>query len=137
MNREFQFRVWDLSKKEFTSDFNGLFIPCFSVKEIPPKTIHLSDRCNVVIQQYTGVKDFYDKPIFEGDIVEIMYSNGHERDSTGDIYGEFKVVFNNGSYQLVDILGYEDDEELWLYAGRKKDVKFQEFKVIGNIFEYE
>lgn len=58
----------------------------------------------IVLMQSTGLKDDFDKEIFEGDVVLWTYWDEFE-DS-----GRAKVIFDNGMFRLLDI---RTEKEVW------------------------
>ena len=91
-----------------------------------------------VLMRYTEFQDKNGKEIFEGDLMEISFSMGHERDSFFDYNGVYKVGYSNGQWTLqrepkekdnYDVL--ELDIEVWKSKGKNMET----FEVVGNIFE--
>lgn len=69
---------------------------------------------NVIIERYTGLKDWENIPIYEGD--EVMYSN--------NLTGE--VVFIRGCFWIKHFTGFGDYEYTQIYRPLS-------LKIIGNI----
>lgn len=128
MNRYLKFRVWDTVGKKF--------MEIYSVDLLDADYLNNPEY---VIQQFTGLHDNNGKEIFEGDILEINYSNGHERDSSYDIQGKFEVVFQYGEWRAVGINLWGNDEEtgysVWGHTSDYSKRRGVECEVIGNIFE--
>lgn len=89
------------------------------------------------VMQWTGFKDNEGKDIWEGDIVHLSYSRGHERDSSGDYYGEYQVVFKHGEWSAVPLNDYNDDTEyaLWLETSDYAIKRGVKCLVVGNVFQ--
>lgn len=59
---------------------------------------------NIILMQSTGLKDDFDKEIFEGDVILWTYWDEFE-DS-----GRAKVIFDKGMFKLLDI---RTEKEVW------------------------
>jgi uncharacterized phage protein (TIGR01671 family) len=122
--RELKFRVWDVKLNEYVPkreldrnfglDFNGELRCLIASREKGP----------FILQQYTGLTDKNNKPIYEGDIVKFSRSFEKERQIK-----ELKsfVRFDEGQFGF-DLIGFNDrfftlSDECGI-------------EVIGNIFEH-
>ena len=115
--REIKFRIWDNFKKRWTN------------YQILDDSIYFMDKNTGVwfnhhhkeyerfeLMQYTGLKDKYEKEIYEGDLVEIS-------DSDDDIICQVKYEY--GSFTL-------EKGEYTEYLG---EVEERFLEVVGNIYE--
>ncbi len=88
------------------------------------------------------------RPIHYGDILHLSFSHGHERDSTGDIYGDFVVLDGADGPYLKRIKTddwYSNEESLSSWSGPDSFMKEKmedgnpygtrdyRFKIIGNV----
>jgi uncharacterized phage protein (TIGR01671 family) len=130
--REFKFRVWDkLAKRmiyhhndnqqHFIIDLNGRF----------HNLQNGSGGDDYVIQQYTGLNDSNDVPIYEGDILKNHYDVGN------NIIGQVLYEADHGGYIFQwkrkgrgHALGHGQD-----YKNLNCDVAFESV-IVGNIFEH-
>lgn len=92
-----KFRAWD---KE-TKTMNGMA----EIYRNKNQEIELHPRDeNIILMQSTGLKDDFDKEIFEGDVILWIYWDEFE-DS-----GRAKVIFDKGMFKLLDI---RTEKEVW------------------------
>jgi len=125
MNNRFKFRVWDkLAKRmiyphndnqqHFIIDLNGRF----------HNLQNGSGGDDYVIQQYTGLTDSNDDPIYEGDILKNHYDVGN------NIIGQVLYESDHGGY----IFQWKRKGRGQYYKNLNCDVAFESV-IVGNIFE--
>ncbi len=121
MNREIKFRIWDIENKEMLKVQELDFEPTFYGGRIairPDQYNDYFDTEDMILMQYTGLRDKNGKEIYEGDIVKIT---GSKEIDIG------KVIYEYNGF-IVDVMNMDR------FYGRVHLLeKFTE--VIGNIYE--
>ena len=118
--REIKFRAWDKNLKIMMPDFDNWIDFDGNYYERAQKTHDTPnieiERCvtDVVLMQYTGLKDKNGKEIYEGDIV-----------ITDEAGWKAKIVFEGGMFVCVD-------NTTWGYSAF---CNWKKFEIIGNIYE--
>ena len=125
MNRIFKFRVWDKKNKQFINEDIGGYV--INEEDIELNKIFLNKE--YVFQQFIGLLDKNNKPIYEGDIVEVTFEHfGAVSVSKGDTEytGRGHVFYNKESAAF----------RLQLKSGSTYCFKGgKNLKIIGNTFE--
>ena len=125
MNNRFKFRVWDKlsermiyhhndNQQHFIIDLNGRF----------HNLQNGSGGDDYVIQQYTGLNDNNDDPIYEGDILKNPY------DVSNKIIGQVLYESDHGGY----IFQWKRRGQDYKITNLNCDVAFESV-IVGNIFE--
>ena len=129
--REIKFRIWDTENKEMLKVQELDFEPTFFGGRIairPDQYSDYFDTEDMILMQYTGLKDKNGKEIYEGDIVQHLYEFSDVTDRYLIDYDEddLSYVFQNISNKN-RFIALEDlyDEDYGDYA----------IEVIGNIYE--
>ena len=113
--RELKFRAWDIDKQKY--------VTCFDMSE--EGSVWTQEACcspdypNVIVEQYTGLKDRNGREIFEGDILI-------DKDYTDKIR-TCKVEYDDNFAQFY----CSTNNRCWSF----EDAKGDELEVIGNIHE--
>jgi uncharacterized phage protein (TIGR01671 family) len=126
MNRQLKFRVWDKlaermiyphndNQQHFIIDLNGRF----------HNLQNGSGGDDYVIQQYTGLTDINDDPIYEGDILKNHYDVGN------NIIGQVLYESDHGGY----IFQWKRKGRGQDYKNLNCDVAFESV-IVGNKFEH-
>jgi uncharacterized phage protein (TIGR01671 family) len=126
MNNRFKFRVWDKRNKSFfiNEETKNVYF------DIWQWTIYMS-TCLIyaiedcIFQQYTGLTDSNDNPIYEGDILKIHYDVG------GDVIGQVLYEADEGGY----IFQWKRKGRNQDYNNLNCDLAFESV-IVGNIFEH-
>lgn len=122
MRRIIKFRVWDKVRKIIWNDNdismmfieNGKFTPLFDTGS---EHLPIADDEDIIVMQYTGLKDKNGKEICEDDIIE------HDRGT------RWQVVFKRGCFKVANI--EHPIANLYLLS----EAGLDSIEVIGNIYE--
>ena len=132
MNREIKFRVWDIENKKML-DLEELN---YEYGEPAIRTTMYSDYFgtdDMILMQYTGLKDKNGVEIYEGDIVKAHFTKGHWTYNDKSYYG-----YKNGRVEYcVDcfILYIENYKEKIYPLSAFGDRQIKDLEVIGNIYD--
>lgn len=108
--REIKFRIWDVENKEMLKVQELDFEPTFYGGRIAIRPYQYNDYFDtedMILMQYTGLKDKNGKEIYEGDIVEIIVikqfaqkEDDHEKVKGIIVFeqGEFLVKNSNSAF---------------------------------------
>lgn len=119
--REIKFRIWDTENKEMLKVQELDFEPTFYGGRIairPDQYSDYFDTEDMILMQYTGLKDKNGKEIYEGDIVRTHYIGG-------DGVENDEVIFDRGCF----CVNYSED-----YHPLLNEVNHCS-EVIGNIYQ--
>ena len=133
MNRPIKFRVWDKITNQYLQELGIYYwhIPySLDGEEITGEAnlVGLSELLkhdNFVTQQYTGLTDKNDNPIYEGDILKNHYDVGN------NIIGQVLYESDHGGY----IFQYKRRGQDYKITNLNCDVAFHS-AIVGNIFEH-
>ena len=132
MNNRFKFRVWDKITNQYLQELGIYYwhIPySLDGEEITGEAnlVGLSELLkhdNFVTQQYTGLTDSNDNPIYEGDILKISYG------TMGDVIGQVLYEADEGGY----IFQWKRKGRNQDYNNLNCDLAFESV-IVGNILE--
>ena len=98
-----KFRAWDKTRNEMNykvmvgncdTDDENWTCPIIWIEE-KKDWLHFDDYDSIM--QSTGLKDEFDKELFEGDIIEWSYWDEFEDSGTA------KIIFDKGMFKLLDV----------------------------------
>lgn len=123
MNREIKFRAWHNGKKKWLHDSNSVSGGCHILGETIWAfgewcRVPIEELNDVVVEQFTGLKDKNGKEIYEGDICRAFKANS----------------YLDGKY----IVEWCDKKGRWKYKGNSYQIGSSgnlKCEVIGNIHE--
>ena len=124
--RDIKFRVWDTENKEMLKVQELDFEDTFYGGRLSIRTDQYNDYFDIedmILMQYTGLKDKKQKEIYEGDIIKIK----HEFDNTEYIC---EIIYVDGAFRTKKFIfgSYYDCLYYW-YANDC------EIEIIGNVWE--
>ena len=134
--REIKFRAWDKYTEEMWNvetlhiedEYVDLFKTNIYEKPLENPWAKISD---VILMQYTGLKDKNGVEIYEGDIVKVISGHGWE-DVSDVVFGLTDKRY--GSYPAFCMPGVETESNSFSEVFDSGDY---EIEVIGNIYEHK
>lgn len=129
MSRKIKFRAWDLDSKEYTtSEFliSGCYKHEIEVMGVSTSSEEELLNENVILEQWTGLKDLNKTDIYEGDVVIVNTKPILDLEA---INGTFKVVYSDIMAGFT-LDGIEPKYPCYGLYDTDKD-----FKIIGNIHQ--
>ena len=127
MSRELKFRAWDKENEEYINGYDVL-LRCngSAISRYALGILDTDMPVNVIIEQYTGLKDKNGKEIYEGDIVSEVIDVGAP---CSPFICRYIVEWNEELclFGLIDLKENGVHDELWETN--------QSIEVIGNIHE--
>tara|TARA_R110002072_G_scaffold100778_9_gene222056 strand:+ start:4345 stop:4755 length:411 start_codon:yes stop_codon:yes gene_type:complete len=124
--REIKFRAWDDKNKKWAfKDFNLLGdVMLFDLLG----QYKLEEHCELLVEQFTGLKDVNSKDIYEGDILSPKFYTKTE-------FGNCIVGFKNGTFGLLKAPPFITKFTALHGAILRGKTAANEFVIIGNIHE--
>jgi uncharacterized phage protein (TIGR01671 family) len=124
--REIKFRAWEPDIDFMTTNIGIDKIHLFDFQGD-----NITEQEELIIMQYTGLKDKNGKEIYEGDIIACKFHHEfHERIDWSDVDIVGTVFWDHSGYSLKAVNGEDDTRFPELH-----NLNCSESEIIGNIYE--
>lgn len=123
--RDIRFRVWDTENKEMLKVQELDFEDTFYGGRLSIRTDQYNDYFDIedmILMQYTGLKDKNGNEIYEGDIVSFNLKSDSEGQPNITGYIEYQTTFS--SYRIMSLKG-----------SFALDYNIKDIEAIGNIYD--
>ena len=132
--REIKFRAWDKTSETFVNDYAhiGMYGELYTA-QFHSSAYSANGSPNLILLQYTGLKDVNDKEIYEDDIIHCVHDWGDDfYEPHGKDEFEVRVAFDSGQFVCFDDKKGKDSEYnlMPLFVA----VESMDAEIIGNIY---
>lgn len=127
MSREIKFRAWQTHHKEMYQPFVGYIEFPDIVVGFDDGDLRLEGEKNVILMQFTGLKDKHEVDIYEGDL--LRYTNPTTKDTV-----IHEVVYQETKARFAMIMHGANEKYPVAFVRRKAHWDNSKFEIVGDIY---